>query len=58
MQQSEAQQRREKMTRFNAQVDAEKERLSILALSLTELIDLFHCGNFFTELAAAHWVRV
>jgi len=53
---SKAARRREKMVIFQAGVDTEKTRLATLSLSLTELVELFHCGNFFTELAAAHWV--
>ncbi len=56
MKASKAHMRRQKMAVFGASVDAEKERLGGLNLSLAELVDMFHCGNFFTELAAAHWV--
>ena len=48
--------RREKMALWNAQVEAEKTRLLGLGLPVKELIDRFHCGNFFTELAAAQIV--
>lgn len=55
---SKVQLRREKMARFNAQVSAERERLRTLDLPLAELVERLHCGNFFTELAAMHWVMV
>ena len=42
------------MAVFNAHVQAEEQRLRLLDLTPQVLVDLFDCGNFYTELAASH----
>ena len=53
MQETKAQMRREKMQVFNGQVQEERVRLAMLNLGAQELVELFDCGCFFTELAAS-----
>ena len=53
MQVTKAQLRREKMQVFNGRVHEERKRLAILNLGAQELVELFDCGCFFTELAAS-----
>lgn len=57
MQTTKAQLRREKMQDFNERVQAEREQLALLNLSVQELVERFDCGNFFTELAASDLLR-
>jgi HEAT repeat protein len=53
MEMTKAQQRRAKMQVFKGHVQAERDRLTAQNLSAQELVELFECGNFFTELAAS-----
>lgn len=50
---SKAQLRREKMQVFNGHLQEERGRLLNQNLSAQDLVELFDCGNFFTELAAS-----
>lgn len=51
-----AQRRRETMARFTQEVEDAKRQLAERGLSVAELIEQFHCGDFPTELAAAQLV--
>jgi HEAT repeat protein len=53
MQVTKAQRRRETMQKFNRQVQEKREWLEARNLGAQELVELFDCGNFFTELAAS-----